>query len=168
MVQTFLSTYLCPQNKDIEDFLHTKAIDFALQGIAQTHLVLTRAQGEPELIGYFALTNKIADVPLSMLSKSYQKKVSTFGVLTPEESYMVPMPLIAQLGKNYNPALTESITGAELLSLACGKVVSIQSELGGRCVYLECEDTLFSQTSTTKTALGASPRMIWSLVGWSG
>jgi hypothetical protein len=132
-----------PQNKDIEDFLRTKAIDFALQGIAQTHLVLAKTQDEPELVGYFALTNKIADVPLFTLNKSYQKKVSKFGVLTPVESYMVPMPLIAQLGKNYNPRLTESITGAELLNMACEKVASIQSELGGRCVYLECEDTPF-------------------------
>lgn len=98
---------------------------------------------EPELLGYFALTNKIADVPVAALSKSYQKKIAKFGVLTPEGSYMVPMPLIAQLGKNYNESVRESISGTELLSVACDKVMGIQSELGGRCVYLECEDTEF-------------------------
>jgi hypothetical protein len=142
-VGSLLATYTCPRNKDIEDFVKTKAIDFALQGIAQTHLVLASASGKPELVGYFALANKVAEIPLSVLSKSYQRKVGKFGVLTPEQTYVIPMPLIAQLGKNYNESLTEHITGAELLRIACEKVMSIQAELGGRCVYLECEDTPF-------------------------
>lgn len=142
-MQSFLSTYICPQNKDIEDFLHTKAIDFAAQGIAQTHLVFANSSNAPGLVGYFTLANKIAAVPMSTLSKSYQKKVGRFGVLTPENSYMVPMPLIAQLGKNYNPEMDQSITGTELLGLACDKVAAIQTELGGRCVYIECENSPF-------------------------
>jgi hypothetical protein len=141
--ELFLSTYACPQNRDIEDFLRVKAIDFSLQGIAQTHLVIARVLDEPELVGYFALANRIADVPLSMLSKSYQKKVGKFSVFTPEGTSMIPMPLIAQLGKNYNKTLTARISGTELLRIACEKVMAIQSELGGRCVYLECEDTPF-------------------------
>jgi hypothetical protein len=56
---------------------------------------------------------------------------------------MVPMPLIAQLGKNYNSTVSKTISGTELLELACKKVATIQSELGGRCVYLECEDMPF-------------------------
>jgi hypothetical protein len=143
--QSILSTYICPQNQDIEDFLHNKAIEFAEQGIAQTHLIFSanEAGREPELLGYFVLANKIADIPVAALSKTYQKKVGKFGVLTPEGSYMVPMPLIAQLGKNYNKSLIGRISGTELLSIACEKVASIQVELGGRCVYLECEDSEF-------------------------
>lgn len=49
-------------------------------------------------------------------------------------------PLIAQLGKNYFHQYNELITGDELLKLACDKVKEIQLSLGGRFVYLECED----------------------------
>ena len=139
----FLSTYVCPKNKDIEEFLLTKAIDFALQGIAQTHLVVVDTARGPELLGYFTLANKIADIPITLLSKTYQKRVQKFGILTPEGTIMIPMPLIAQLGRNFHKNLSCSITGTELLEIACEKVMSVQSELGGRCVYLECEDVPF-------------------------
>ena len=36
-----LSEFSCPLNKDVEFFLHCKAIEFARQGIAQTQLVAT-------------------------------------------------------------------------------------------------------------------------------
>lgn len=36
-----LSEFSCPLNKDVEFFLHCKAIEFARQGIAQTQLVVT-------------------------------------------------------------------------------------------------------------------------------
>ena len=49
-------------------------------------------------------------------------------------------PLIAQLGKNYQHGYNTLITGEELLKLACDKVKEIQLSLGGRFVYLECED----------------------------
>lgn len=35
-----LSEFSCPLNKDVEFFLHCKAIEFARQGIAQTQLVV--------------------------------------------------------------------------------------------------------------------------------
>lgn len=34
------------------------------------------------------------------------------------------------------------ITGDELLKLACDKVQEIQKNIGGKIVYLECEDTV--------------------------
>lgn len=137
----FLSTYLCPCNPDIENFLKQKAIDFAKQGIAQTHLVVSDIDGNTELLGYFALANKTLDIPSAFLSQTYEKKVCKFGILDPiDKSYSVPLPLIAQLGKNYNKGLNEYLTGDELLKVACEKVTAIQSELGGRFVYIECED----------------------------
>lgn len=48
--------------------------------------------------------------------------------------------LIGQLSKNFFDNYNELITGDELLKLACDKVKVIQGEIGGRIVYLECED----------------------------
>ena len=38
--KAILSQFSCPLNKDVEQFLRTKAISFAKQGWAQTHLVM--------------------------------------------------------------------------------------------------------------------------------
>lgn len=54
--------------------------------------------------------------------------------------YIMSAPLIAQLGKNFNKGYNKLITGDELLKLACDKVKSIQTDVGGKFVYLECED----------------------------
>ena len=42
-----LSEFSCPLNKDVEFFLHCKAIEFARQGIAQTQLVVTSYKDKP-------------------------------------------------------------------------------------------------------------------------
>jgi predicted GNAT family N-acyltransferase len=73
------------------------------------------------------------------LSKTYERRISKFGVLT-DDVYAIPMPLIAQLGRNFNPSLQGGISGDELLEIACDKVRELQMEIGGRFVYLECED----------------------------
>jgi len=48
--------------------------------------------------------------------------------------------LIAQLSKNYANGHNRLITGDELLRIACNKVAQAQEMIGGKIVYLECED----------------------------
>lgn len=55
-------------------------------------------------------------------------------------SFSVSAPLIGQLGKNFANGNNTLISGDELLKLAIDKVKSIQYEIGGKFVYLECED----------------------------
>jgi hypothetical protein len=96
-----------------------------------------------ELLGFFALTLKILNISVSMLNRTYEKRVAKFGVLTENSTYSIPVPLIAQLGKNYDPKLHDQISGDELLAITCDKVRSLQKEMGGRFVYIECDDTSF-------------------------
>ena len=48
--------------------------------------------------------------------------------------------MIAQWGKNYADNSDKLITGDELLKIACDDVKSTQFILGGKVVYLECEN----------------------------
>ena len=139
-LKIILSTYLCPYNQDIEYFLSDKAIEFSRQRIAATHLVFTSYKTKPVLIGYFTLANKYIFIPQKFLkSKTLRKRIAKFG--TPQETgYSLGTPLIAQLGKNYTNNYNTLITGDELLLLALNKVKQIQSDIGGKFVYLECED----------------------------
>lgn len=50
--------------------------------------------------------------------------------------------MIAQLGKNYDNGFGQLIKGDELLKLACDSVKEAQKIIGGKIVYLECEDVL--------------------------
>lgn len=144
-VKEILSAFSCPLNKDVEFFLHNKAIEFAKQGIAQTQLVFTSYKGEPVLVGYFTLSNKVLEIPRKNVSKTTAKKVSRFAMerdfhYSMTDNYMISAPLIGQLGKNFANEYNKLISGDVLLKLETDKVHAIQSVLGGKFVYLECED----------------------------
>ena len=53
---------------------------------------------------------------------------------------MVSMPLIAQLGRNFDPNLPFSITGTDLLSMALQRVLDVEYLIGGKTVYIECNN----------------------------
>ena len=56
---------------------------------------------------------------------------------------VIMSPLIAQLGKNYDNNYNTLITGDELLKMAIDKVIEAQQIIGGKIVYVECEDIDF-------------------------
>ena len=100
--QTILSSYYCELNRDVEDFLKHKAIEFARQGIAATYLVFTSYRDKPVLCGYFALASKVLTIPKKSISKRLAKRISKFGQRnTDTKSFTITAPLIAQLGKNF-------------------------------------------------------------------
>lgn len=139
--KSILSDFSCPLNADVEYFLSTKAIEFAKQGWAQTHLVFASYKEKWVLVGYFSLSNKTICVPGKNLSNTLKKRISKFAAYDSNlKSYILSAPLIAQLGKNYTNGYNKLITGDELLNEACNKISRIQFELGGRFAYLECED----------------------------
>lgn len=163
-VKAILSDFSCPLNPDIEFYLSQKAIEFAMHGWAQTHLVYApiRKEVSPSnkdqssesedddvlewvLVGYFALSgSKCMRIPASTLGKSGSKlrsRINQFATYDGEaKSYILPAPLIAQLGKNYANGYDKLITGDELLAEACNKIKRMQFDMGGKFAYLECED----------------------------
>ena len=142
--KSILSDFSCPMNRDVEFFLSKKAIDFAKQGWAQTHLVFASYKDEWVLVGYFALANKTIRISAKYMGKAssnLRRRISKFATFDPTlKSYMIAAPLIAQLGKNFANGYNELITGDELLSEACAKIARLQFDVGGRFAYLECED----------------------------
>lgn len=104
--QSILSSFVCPLNPDVEDFIRMKAIPFARQRIAVSYLIFAEYNQQQHFIGYYTLANKFVCVNGSSLSKTMQKKIGKFSQYdVASQRFMIPMPLIAQLGKNFNPAL---------------------------------------------------------------
>ena len=137
-----LSNFSCPYNKDVEYFLNSKAIEFSKQGIAQTQLVFASFQNELVLVGYFTLALKeIVVSRKASLSSRWRQRIRRFSTYSNlDNSYHVPAPLIGQLGKNFKNEYNKLISGDELLKIALDKVQQTQRILGGKFVYLECED----------------------------
>lgn len=139
-VQDELNKFSCILNKDVENFLKDKSILFDRQGWSRTHLVYMSYKSSMVLVGYFTLANKNFVVKNnSKISQTLKKRISKFGQYNEElKQYVVPSLLIGQIGKNdYYKFL---IDGSVLLKYACDEVEKVQSIVGGKFVYLECED----------------------------
>lgn len=139
-----LSSFYCPQNKDVEDFLRRKAVTFSKQGWSMTHLVFASYKGDPVLVGYFTLANKYISIASKLMHKqsnTLRKRLNNFARYNAAtKSYILVAPLIAQLGKNFQNGYNKLISGNELLDFACEKIGRAQIEVGGRYAYVECED----------------------------
>ena len=141
--KSILSQFMCPQNKDVEDFIKYKAIEFSKQGLAKTTLVywLSDDKTEKYFVGYFAIAPKYIRVLKDSVSNNLSKKLNKHGNYNPDtRDYIVVAPLVGQLGKNYTDGNDYLIYGSDLLQMAIEKVKEVQKEIGGRFVFLECED----------------------------
>ncbi|WP_343101010.1 N-acetyltransferase [Romboutsia sp. MSSM.1001216sp_RTP31141st1_G3_RTP31141_220114] len=136
-----LSSFYCPKNKDVQDFIRVKAIEFSKQGLARTHLIFMNIKNEMKLLGYFTLSNKAISIHKKSLSNKLRSRISKFGNYENEyNAYTLSAILIGQIGKNYANEVNKFIKGEEILKIACDKVKNAQLDIGGRVVYLECED----------------------------
>lgn len=141
--KSILSSFSCPINKDIENFIKFKAIEFSKRTTAKTHLIFWQTEDgkSRELVGYYTITSKVITIDRAVLSNTEAKKLRNQGVYdAAKQEYTVSAPLIAQLGKNFTDGNDTLIAGSDLLQLAVNKFRKIQKEIGGRFMYLECED----------------------------
>lgn len=132
-----LSSFSCEINPSIEKFLKENAIDFAKQKIAITYIVFD----QDYIVGYYTISNRILFIDKDSVSNSIKKKITKFSQDGTNSQYLaLPMPLIAQLGKNLNPNISTKISGKNLLNMALQEVLQIEYLLGGKTVYLECDE----------------------------
>lgn len=137
-----LSEFVCESNLDVQEFIRRKAIEFSKRGFARTTLVFWVSDNGEEkyLVGYFALSNKNIAVKKRNVSNSTYKRIYQFSDNAERDTCVIAAILIGQLGKNYNAGNDTLIDGDELLQMAIDKVKEAQDIIGGRFVYLECED----------------------------
>ena len=137
-VNRILSDFSCPKNNEIECFVKKNAVNFAKRKMSVTHLVLNE---NCELMAIFTLTHKALELADENLSAATRKKITRYAQLNETtNSYMVSAFLIAQFGKNYADSRNLRVDGDSLMQSSMDVLKSVQREVGGGIVYLECED----------------------------
>lgn len=136
-----MSGFSCNLNPDIENFLKNKSIEFSKKGVAETFLVITSFKGKNIVVGYFSLAYKITMIKKDVLKGKMKNRLLRFTQIDKDKNYyLIPLPLIGQISKNFHNNYNELITGDRLLRLACKKVKEAQEIISGRFVFLECAD----------------------------
>ncbi len=136
-----LSSFYCPLNKDVEEFCRSKAIEFSKRGFAQTYLIFWQEGIEKEFIGYYTIAMRHFTVCKKHLSNKMFSRVKQHGTYDNSTGeYIISAPLIAQLSKNFADGNDTLISGSEILQMAIERIRKIQQEIGGKFLYLECEE----------------------------
>lgn len=151
MTKNILSSFSCPQNRDVEKFLKEKAILFSQQDYAKTYLVFWRVEDSDfgksrnELVGYYAIATKSICIPrgtnISYLTSSKWRRLCRIAnTRSNSNECSLSAHLIGQLGKNFSDGNNLLISGKDLLNLALQKVFEVKKLAGGKVVYVECEN----------------------------
>lgn len=134
--EKILVDFSCPKNKDVQDFITHKAILWEKMDKSRTYLVLGILEDRLLLLAFFTL----ASVPISFdesVSNKRRKNILGTGF---EANSKLSAILIGQLSKNFKNQYHLLLTGADLFDLAIHKALQANRMLGGRIIYLECED----------------------------
>lgn len=134
-----LSTFSCPVNPEIENFIKLNALNFARRKLSISYLVFDEKDGQ--ILGYFTLAHKAIEIRNENMSNTALRKLSSHARLdTDANSFTASAFLLAQIGKNYGVEHGRRITGHELIGYANDIMADIQHRIGGGIIYLDCED----------------------------
>ena len=140
-LQEILDEFECNKNIEVEKFLKEKAIQLSKQGISKTYIVTTLIDEDNIIVGYFSIANKMTKMKKDFFGGRTKRRFERFAETNKNtDMYFDSLPLIGQLGKNFSNNYDQYITGDILLRLACNQVREVQKMIGGRFVFLECED----------------------------
>lgn len=120
--------------KDVEDFLHNKAIEFEKLSIARTYLVFYGNN----LVGYFSISSKSLDIPAmqwnelnnrtrrNLAGSLNQRKISA------DATKSLTGILLGQLGRDVN--FSHVVPGKDILNLAELVIDDVWHAIGGRFI----------------------------------
>jgi hypothetical protein len=118
----------------VESFLKEKAVDFDRRHKSRTYLIVGVEYDSVPILGYYTLTMKTLELA-ETLSKTTIKRIDGFS----KDVQATEAVLLGQLGKNQR--FEDQITGQSILDDALDTIYSIHYLVGGRIVFLECEET---------------------------
>lgn len=137
---SFLNTFHCEKNFQVEEFLKKEALVYEKANISRTFVVVDNNNGLYsknnilKLLGYFTVALKVLDIPEN-ITPSQKRKICGFRFDGITE---VPVYLIGQIGKN--DKYSSEISGMELMSRAESVIKEAYKHVGGRIILLECEN----------------------------
>jgi hypothetical protein len=132
-VKCELLDFSCSKNREIDEFIHKSAIEFAKRKMSITYLVFDE---EGQISAYFTLAHKPSTVSNIFLSNTGRKKLKMYARYDDSiQAFSVSAFLIAQFGKNDVTSDFENISGNQLMDCAVSILKNVQKQVGGGVVF---------------------------------
>lgn len=136
-LNNLISTFSCPLNSEVENFLKNKAVLSAHLSASQSYLVCDLKT--KNLLGYYTLVLKTYTVGGATLNSKNRRLIARFADSDSNGNFNAAVYLIAQIGKNYALPKSKQIPGDALIDLALDEFRLIKSRVGGKLVMVERE-----------------------------
>lgn len=136
-VKNILSNFYCTINPEIQGFINNNAIDFAKKKVSITYLFMD--DGLDVVFAIYSITHKVIEIDITGLSNNLVKQIKKFAEIDNDGKCTASAFLIAQFGKS-DKGQEKSIDGNDLMNAVIYHLKEIQHEIGGKIVYLECEN----------------------------
>lgn len=131
-----LSSFKCPIDPDIQDFLTDRAIPFEKAHKSRTYLIVAPGSSRCarlSILAYFSVAIHHLQIP-DAVSKSMKRKLN--GIFNND---IVPCYLIGQLARS-DSCSKMGLGGHELLGYALNVLADAHELVGGRFVLVECKE----------------------------
>lgn len=141
----FLTSFSCSEDKDIEFFLHHRAVDFENLSKSRTYLICNEAElqlhslNHVTIYGYISIALKILTIP-NETSNRMRKELDGFSSKIHGEPIRdIPCYLIGQLSRN-SDVPKDTLSGSDLIHYACDIIAKSVEAVGGRFIMVECRN----------------------------
>ena len=138
-LETALCEFKCSYDSDIEQFLHSKALNFIQRRWCSVYLLVDEEafeNGKVKIEAYFTLSHKAMGVTEN-ISRTQVQRIS--GAKQSEALHFV---LIGQLGKHIDTEnqISSDVSRTDILNEAYGIIYMSSEHIPCRCVLIECND----------------------------
>lgn len=143
-LDNILKRFSCQNEKDLETFLHSKAIIYEKSNIGKTFLLVDEKELEDnnfKIIGFFTLG--ITSIDISNISSNRRRKMLD-SIPGRDKLSSISAYLIGQLGRcdSYSK---EKLPGEIILKEAYAAIDRAIEVIGGNLLILECREHMFSK-----------------------
>ena len=147
LLSRILSSFSCERDEDIENFLHSRAVEFEKLSKARTYLICDEEQISKEefyldqlkIYGYVAIALKILSVPEEWSNRKRKALDGLSAKIHGEPIKDFSCYLIGQLSRN-SKVSHDSISGKDLLQMAYDVIAAAVDAVGGRYMMIECRE----------------------------
>lgn len=147
LLNQILQGFHCEKDRDIEYFLHNRAVDFEQLSKSRTCLICDEEQiANPDfsldcltVYGYVSLALKVLSVPEETSNRVRKELDGLSAKIHNEPIGDFPCYLIGQLSRN-SCVPRQTIAGADLIQIACDIIAAAVEAVGGRYIMIECHD----------------------------
>lgn len=137
-LRKLLKTFRCPQNQDVESFLHRNALKFEERNLARTYLWIF----DKQVVAYFTIALKAISLDEDIIQSIQEQTGENFdevlndllkGYPLKDKNKQIPVYLIGQIGKAPN---VKKLNGF-IVKVALEKIKEASKIVGGQIVILD-------------------------------